>query len=217
MGQQVRDDQLGLARLADAHVYHAAVLLGHHAPQLQGDGHPLVLADTAVVVGLEIRHLAVLIQRRGLQIQPRRVDMRRRDLRALGQALLTDDRQHQPLAPVAGVHLIPGLQRHAALILHKALRLCRGDSRPGAEPFGLSLVQEGLVVRAVRLHLRQLRLAQRIIPVLVIPKQLLPQRLHFLAHARSSFNIVSSARRAFSVKAAALPQSFTSTSVQWAR
>ena len=143
--------------------------------------------------------------------------MRRRDLRALGQALLTDDRQHQPLAPVAGVHLIPGLQRHAALILHKAPLLRRGDSRPGTEPFGLSRVQEGLVVRAVRLHLRQLHLVQRIIPVLVVPQQLLPQRLHFLAHARSSFNIVSSACRAFSVKAAALPQSFTSTSVHRAR
>ena len=53
MGQQVGDHQLGLITLADADIHHGAVTQDHGAPQLQRNGDPLVLADAAVVMGLE--------------------------------------------------------------------------------------------------------------------------------------------------------------------
>ena len=62
MGQQVGDDELGLARFpADDHVHHLAALEGHNAVQLQRDGDPLVFLDAAVVVGLEVAQLVRLI------------------------------------------------------------------------------------------------------------------------------------------------------------
>ena len=71
MGQQVGDDQLGVALVrADVHRHRPAVLQSHHAVQLHGDGGPLILADAAVVVGLEIAQLIVLVERVGLEIQP---------------------------------------------------------------------------------------------------------------------------------------------------
>ena len=76
MGQQVVDGEQGVAGVGShGHVDQIAVFHGHHAPQLQGDGHPLVLADAAVIVGFQEGQLAVLVQRGGLQIQPGAVGM----------------------------------------------------------------------------------------------------------------------------------------------
>ena len=66
-GQQVRDDQTGISLIStDVHRHVVAVLHGHHAVELQRDGDPLVLADAAVVMGLEIGQLALLIEGVGL-------------------------------------------------------------------------------------------------------------------------------------------------------
>ena len=71
MGQQVVDvdDRVGIL-LTDDHIHNGAVLLCHHSVQGQGDGDPLVLADTAIVAGLEEGKAAVLIQGGLLHIQP---------------------------------------------------------------------------------------------------------------------------------------------------
>ena len=109
MGQQVRDDKLGLLVLAQPYLHHGAVLLGHHAVKLQGDGDPLVLADAAVVMGLEKGQLTVLVQGVGLQVQAGGVDMGGHDLGALFQALLAYDSQHDALAPVYAIDTVAGL------------------------------------------------------------------------------------------------------------
>ena len=62
VGQQVVDGKQGVPRPgADSHLDAGAVLEGDDTVELQGDGHPLVLADAAVVVGLEEGQLGVLI------------------------------------------------------------------------------------------------------------------------------------------------------------
>ena len=110
VGQQVRDHQPGVAgTAADVHLHIGPVPQGDDAVELQRDGHPLVLPDAAVVVGLEIGQLRVLIERVGLQIQPRGVDVGGGDLHALRQGPLADAGQQHRLAPVAEVHLVPGL------------------------------------------------------------------------------------------------------------
>ena len=178
MGQQVGDHQLGLITLADADIHHGAVGQHHGAAQLQRNGDPLVLADAAVVMGLEVGQLAVLIQGGGLQVQTGRVDVSGGDLGALRQA----DGQHQTLAAVAGVDLIAGGQGHAALVLHEAMLLRQSDGGAGAEALRLAGVQERLVDGAVCLHLLQIRRAQHIVAVAVILQQLLLQGLQFFTH-----------------------------------
>ena len=182
MGQQVGDHQLGLITLADADIRHGAVTQDHGAAQLQRNGDPLVLADAAVVMGLEVGQLAVLIQGGGLQVQTGRVDVSGGDLGALRQAAAADDGQHQTLAAVAGVDLIAGGQGHAALVLHEAMLLRQSDGGAGAEALRLAGVQERLVDGAVCLHLLQIRRAQHIVAVAVILQQLLLQGLQFFTH-----------------------------------
>ena len=110
MDQQVRDNKHRIVVLfADADLYHCAVLLHHHAVDRHGHGGPLVLLDAAVIVGLEERHLVLLVKGIGLEIQPGVVDVGGGDPGALGQGLFPDDRQIDGLAadrlidPVAGL------------------------------------------------------------------------------------------------------------------
>ena len=89
--QQVVDDKLRVGGIgADLDEDLAAVGADDLAVQLQRDRDPLVLADAAVVVGLEIGQLGVFIEGVGLEVQPRRVGMGRADVRALGQGLAAD-------------------------------------------------------------------------------------------------------------------------------
>ena len=65
--QQIVDDELRVALVrADVDGDRGTVAAHDHAVQLKGDRHPLVLADTAVVVGLEVGHLGLLVERTGL-------------------------------------------------------------------------------------------------------------------------------------------------------
>ena len=182
MGQQVGDDQLGLATLADADIHHRAVAQHHGAPQLQRNGDPLVLAHAAIVMGLEVGQLAVLIQGAGLQVQTGGVDVGGGDLGALRQTAAANDGQHQALAPVAGVDLVAGGQGHTPLVGHEAVLLRQRNGGAGAETLRLTGVQKRLVDGAVGLHLLQFRRAQHIVAVAVVLQELLFQGFQFLTH-----------------------------------
>ena len=109
MGQQVRDDQPGISRTAaDVNRHIGPVPQGDDAMEFQGNGHPLVLADTAIVVGLEIGQLRLLIQGVGFQVQPGRVDVGGGDLHALRQRPLPNVGQQYRLPPVTEVHPVTG-------------------------------------------------------------------------------------------------------------
>ena len=182
MGQQVRDHQPGIVRApADVHLYAGAVPQGHHAVELQGNGNPLVLADAAVVVGLEIGQFPVLIQGVGLQVQPGGVYVGGSDLNTLRQRLLPDVGQQHALAPVTEINLVSRLHRRAPDIGPVAGLLCQADNLSCAEPLGLTSVQKCLVVRAVRFHGAPLRRVHPVEAVAAAGEQLLLQRLKFLA------------------------------------
>ena len=183
VGQQIGDDQTGILRVgADLHLHHGAVPQRHHAPQLQGHGDPLVLAQTAVVVGLEIGQLRVLIQGIGLEVQAGRVDVGSGNLHALGQGLLTDVGQQHALVPVAHIHLVPGLQRLASPVGLIARRLRQAHRLCGALPLGLACVQKALIVCAVSLHSRPAGLVHPVVSVAPPAQQLFLQCLIFFRH-----------------------------------
>ena len=178
MGQQVRDDQLGIAGIgADVHFCPRAVLQRHHAPQLQGNGHPLVLAQSAVVMGLEISHFALLIEGIGLEVQTGRVDVGRGDLNALVQRRTADVGQHDRLAPVAHIHLVAGLELHTRGKGTVSLLLCQAHALRRAQPLGLSGIQIRHIIPAVGLHMLQCRRIQTVIAVFPVGQQLLFQFL----------------------------------------
>lgn len=88
MGQQVVDDELRVFGVrADLDIDLASVRADDLAVQLQRDRDPLVLADAAVVVRLDVGQLRILIEGVGLEVQTRRVGMGRADVRALGKRL----------------------------------------------------------------------------------------------------------------------------------
>ena len=182
VGQQVGNHELGLVALAQNHLHHGAVPQDHHAPQLQGDGHPLVLADAAVIVGLAVGQLAVLIQGMGLEVQTGRVDVRGHDLRAVGQVLAADFHQHHALAAIAAIYLVAGLELHAPLIGDEALGLGQLDGVVGALPLGLAVVQILLVGLAIGLHGFQGSLVHQVIAVFGAGEQLFALGLHFVCH-----------------------------------
>jgi len=157
------------------HRQHRAVGKRHHAVELQRDGDPLVLADAAVVMGLEIGQLRVLVQGPGLQVQTGRVGMGGGNVGTPGQRLGADHRQHDALAPVVAVHLVAGFEGHTGLELHKAVLLRQLDAVLHAQPLGLAVVQEVLIILAVVVHGGLLALRQAVIAVLRRVQQRLAQ------------------------------------------
>ena len=64
VGQNVRNTELGVTRLlAQAHIHIGAVVFANAAVERQGNGGPLVLFNTAVVVGLKQCQPVVLVHR----------------------------------------------------------------------------------------------------------------------------------------------------------
>ena len=143
--------------------------------QLQRDGDPLILADAAVVMGLEIGHLRLLIEGAGLQIQTGRVSVGGGNVGAPGQRLGADDRQHNALAPVVAVYLVAGFQWHTGLEFHKALFFGQFNAVLHAQTLRLAVVQKILIRLAVVVHGGLLALRQTVIAVFRRIQQFLTQ------------------------------------------
>ena len=189
--QKVADDELRVIEVgADLDIDLAAVAAHDLAVQLQRRGDPLILADAAVVMGLQIGHLSMgcLEKWAGLDVQSRCVGVRRADVRALCQRLRTDDGQHDGLAAVIVVDLVAGVQRHAALVLDEAALLGKLDGRKDALTLGLGGIQEPLVILTVGVHFRLFSGAQRIVGILRLVQQHIA---FFLCHFAFSFMILS--------------------------
>ena len=187
MGKQVIDGEQRVAGVGThRHADNGAVLHAHHPPQLQGDGHPLVFADTAVVVGLEEGQLAVLIEGGRLQIQPGAVDVGGGDGHALIQRRGADDGQVDAAAPVHPVYLGAGLELHAPLEGDKAGGLGQLHRIVHAVPLRLALVQEGFVALAVVGDGALGGLVHHVPTVFPLVQQRLPQlpARRFLFHVR---------------------------------
>ena len=201
MGQQIRNHQQRITRVrTQIHRHLLAALERHHAPQLQGDRHPLILFDSPVIVGFQQGQLTVLIEGIGLEIQTGRINVRSRNLRAMLQRLPADMGQHHRLTPVAHIHLVAAFELFSPDIGPVARRLCQTHRLRGAQPLGLTGIQERLVRCTVGLHGLQLFLAQPVISVFPAGKQLLFQILDLIRHGwflLLSSEIFRSSRGAF--------------------
>ena len=165
--EKVVDDELRVAFLAaDVHGNARTVAQHNNTVQLEGDGHPLILADAAVVMGLEVGHLALFIERAGLHVEARGVGMGRADIRAVAQVLAADDGEHDALAAVVEVDLVAGGKLHARLVGLEASLLCQLDAVLHAKALGLAVVEEVLVILAVGIHRLLVLRAQTVIAVL---------------------------------------------------
>ena len=178
VGQQVVDDKLGVRGLVTHMEFHSrAVCQRHHAVKLQGHRHPLILADAAVVMGLEIGHLRLFIEGAGLQVKAGSIGVGGGDVGPLGEGLAADNSQHDALAAVVAVDLIASLQRHVGHIFHEALLLGKLDAVLHALTLRLAAVEEQLIVLAILVHFLAFRLVQTVIAVLGGVEQLLAQFL----------------------------------------
>ena len=101
--------------LADDHVHQRAVLLGHHAVQGHGTGHPLVLFDAAVIVGVGIGQIGVLVEGVLLEVDAGRVNVCAHDVDAFGQGSFAQMEEHNGLAHAVHIDLVAGLEGLARL------------------------------------------------------------------------------------------------------
>ena len=110
MGQQVGDAEDGIVLiLAHTDGDGGAILTGEHAVDGQRDSAPLILADTTVVMGLEVAQVVRLIQRGGTQVQTRAVGVGNDQMEAILKALGTDGGSHHSLVALDKVDLVAGL------------------------------------------------------------------------------------------------------------
>ena len=95
MGQQVGDAEDGVALvLADADGDGGAVVAGEDAVDGQRHGAPLILADAAVVVSLEVTQVVGLIQRGRAQVQTGAVGVSDDQMEAVLEAAGADGGSH---------------------------------------------------------------------------------------------------------------------------
>ena len=188
MRQQVVDDELRVFGIrADLDIDFASVRADDLAVQLQRDRDPLILADAAVVVRLDVGQLRVLIQRIGLEVQTRRVGVGCADVHALGKWLFADHSQQDGLAAVDGVDLVARLEGHAGGQLAEARLFGQLHSGHDAFALGLRAVEERFIVLAVGQHRGLVLFGETVAAVL----GLIEQRLSFLfCHGESSFQNV---------------------------
>ena len=146
MGQQVGDAEDGIVLiLAHTDGDGGAILTGEHAVDGQRNGAPLILADTTVVMGLEVAQVVRLIQRGGTQVQTRAVGVGNDQMEAILKALGTDGGSHHSLVVLDKVDLVAGLvglfrvELLVACILEHLLAL------GGDLALGLACIQELLV------------------------------------------------------------------------
>ena len=146
MGQQVGDAEDGVALvLADADGDGGAVVAGEDAVDGQRHGAPLILADAAVVMGLEVAQVVGLIQRGRAQVQTGAVGMRDDQTEAVLKAAGADGGSHDGLLELDEVDLIAGLVGLFGVELHVAGILEHLLALGGDFALGLAVVEELLV------------------------------------------------------------------------
>ena len=153
MDEQVGDAEHGVGGiLAHADIDRGAVLLAHDAMDGERGGYPVVGLHAAVVVGVEVGHIAGLVQRVLLDIESRAVDMRAQDVHALFERGGAQVHEHEGLLVVHGVNLVAGLEGtslgHSVLEVYVAGCLGEGDGCGHALALGFVLADEGAVVAA---------------------------------------------------------------------
>ena len=114
--QQVGDAEDRIGRvLAHGDVHGGAILLADDAVQRQRGGDPVVGLHAAVVVGVEVSHVAGFVQRVLLEVEARGVDVGAQDVHALLHGAAAQVDKHKGLVVADGVDLVARLELAALL------------------------------------------------------------------------------------------------------
>ena len=164
-----------------------AVLQNGQAVHGKRDGCPLVLLNPAIVVRLEERQLVLFIERMGLEVQTRGVDVRRCNADTVLAAVFADHSQNQCLAPVVVIHLVPGLIGLFGIKRHKALFFRAQNSGLHRLALGLAVVQKYLIILAEGIRLLYAIIGELLVSIFAADQQFLAELLHihlflFLSH-----------------------------------
>ena len=101
MRQKVGNAEYGVTRvLTDVYLNKTAVSLGDNAVECKGNGRPLILSYTAVIVCLEVTYTLVFVKGTGLKVKAGRIDVGRCDANAIFDVLRTDGDGKEALSAV---------------------------------------------------------------------------------------------------------------------
>ena len=111
MGEDVGDHEHGIAGpVTHGHFGLRAVLAHDDAVKGERVHEPLELLDAAVHAGVEVDDSAPGVERAGLEVEARGVDVSAHHAEPLGARRGADHACHERLAVVAAVHLVAGLE-----------------------------------------------------------------------------------------------------------
>ena len=146
MGKDVADTEDRILRiLADADIHLGTVLLEDHSMDGKRECQPLVLLDAAIVMGVQVDHLVLLINRVGLGVQPGRIDMGAKDAHAFLNRFPADPVQGDALSHLVAIDLVAWLQAGNGKDVPVSGFLGGGDNLPGALTLRLPMVEKMLV------------------------------------------------------------------------
>ena len=159
--QQVGDGKDRIVGLVtDVDVDGGAVLFADDAHECKRGGHPVVALDAAVVVRVEVGHVAGLEGGILLKVQARRVHVGAQDVKALLERGGAQVDEHKVLAVIGGVHLVACLELAAfgdyGLQVDVSRLLGHLDAGLDAQALGLVLAQKLLIAAAKLLELLDL-------------------------------------------------------------
>ena len=129
MRKQVSHAKTALVRIvAPLDVDNGSVGLYDNAMESQRNSRPLVLLETAIVVGLEKSEPVRLVQRIGLEVDSRRIDVGNRKTRTVLHAVFADYGKRDRLAAVNKINHVTRLVFRLGVVLGKAFSLCLCES-----------------------------------------------------------------------------------------
>ena len=112
MRKKISDIEYGIRFLLTYYYLVSFAVVGeYNAVNSQRYSGPLILLDTAVVMRLEINGIVILINRIGLEIEPRRIDVGTKDVESFSRSLLSDYGSGKALALDALIDFVSGLER----------------------------------------------------------------------------------------------------------
>ena len=159
--QQVGDGKDRVVGLVtDVDVDGGAVLFADDAHECERGSDPVVALDAAIVVRVEISHVAGLEGGVLLEVQARRVHVGAQDVKALLERGGAQVDEHKVLAVVSGIHLVACLELAAfgdySLQVDVSCLLGHLDAGLDAQALGLVLTQKLLIAAAKLLELLDL-------------------------------------------------------------
>ena len=154
MRKEVLNNKVRIALISsDIDIDYASIFQYDNTINFKRSCNPLIFSDSAIVMRLKVCHLSFFIKRHRLKIQSRCICMCCADVDSFFKTFLTDHCKHDGFSAVVEIHLVPGLQFHASLILFKAFFCCKFNAVVYAKTLGLSIIQKLFIILAVCEHL----------------------------------------------------------------